>query len=129
MLILKYENDMRLSVFMRLIVLFLLTNLPTFGQEIDWQNTIGGLREDWLTSIQQTTDKGYIVGGFSDSDIFADKTENSLGLEDYWIVKTDSLGNIQWQNTIGGSGYDNLNTLVQPFDGGYILGGFSLSSI
>lgn len=66
MLILKYENDMRLSVFMRLIVLFLLTNLPTFGQEIDWQNTIGGLREDWLTSIQQTTDKGYIVGGFFD---------------------------------------------------------------
>ncbi|MBK7886632.1 MAG: T9SS type A sorting domain-containing protein [Bacteroidetes bacterium] len=129
MLILKYENDMRLSVFMRLIVLFLLTNLPTFGQEIDWQNTIGGLREDWLTSIQQTTDKGYIVGGFSDSDIFADKTENSLGLEDYWIVKTDSLGNIQWQNTIGGSGYDNLNTLVQTLDGGYILGGFSLSSI
>jgi hypothetical protein len=39
-----------------------------------------------------------------------------------WIVKTDSLGNIQWQNTIGGSDHDDLIFLEQTTDGGYILG-------
>ncbi|MBK7971100.1 MAG: hypothetical protein IPK08_20460 [Bacteroidetes bacterium] len=42
--------------------------------------------------ISQTADGGYIVGGISNSNISGDKTENCLGGEDYWIVKTDSLG-------------------------------------
>jgi hypothetical protein len=47
------------------------------------------------------------LGGSSSSNISGDKTENMVWVvNDYWIVKTDSLGIIQWQNTIGGSGYD-----------------------
>ncbi len=44
----------------------------------------------------------YVLGGNSNSNISGDKTENCLGFDDFWIVKTDSLGNIEWQNTIGG---------------------------
>ena len=68
---------------------------------IQWQNTIGGNSDDYLTSIQQTTDGGYILGGWSNSNISGDKTENSQGDYDYWVLKLDPTGNIQWQNTIG----------------------------
>ncbi|MBK9402340.1 MAG: hypothetical protein IPN36_16300, partial [Bacteroidetes bacterium] len=96
---------------------------------IQWQNTIGGILEDELFALQQTADGGYILGGKSRSDISGDKTENSQGGYDYWIVKTDSIGNIQWQNTIGGSINDELNSIHQTADGGFILGGFSGSGI
>ncbi|HKR03173.1 MAG TPA: T9SS type A sorting domain-containing protein [Bacteroidia bacterium] len=99
------------------------------GQEIEWQNTIGGDNLDVLQSIQVTNDGGYIFGGYSDSDISGDKTENSIGSLDYWIIKTDVSGNIQWQNTIGGSNSDVLYSIQQTSDGGYILGGWSGSNI
>lgn len=65
-----------------------------------------GSGDDMLVSIQQTADGGYVLGGSSDSNISGDKTENSYGLSDYWIVKIDDTGNVQWQQTIGGGGYD-----------------------
>ena len=55
--------------------------------EIQWENTIGGNTTDELISVQQTNDGGYILGGHSWSDISGDKTENSNGEVDYWIVK------------------------------------------
>ncbi|MBK9638385.1 MAG: hypothetical protein IPO63_11410 [Bacteroidetes bacterium] len=76
-------------------------------------------------SIDQTTDGGFILGGKSVSNISGDKTEVNLGAYDFWIVKTDSLGNIEWQNTIGGNSEDHLNSIQQTTDGGYILGGYS----
>ncbi|MFN0173996.1 MAG: T9SS type A sorting domain-containing protein [Saprospiraceae bacterium] len=94
-----------------------------------WQNTIGGIGLDRLESIQQTLDGGYILGGYSTSNISGDKTENSQGYEDYWVVKLDALGGIQWQNSIGGSNGDQLIDLQQTSDGGYILGGHSQSNI
>ena len=101
--------------------------LDTIGNII-WQNTIGGNQIENLQSIYQATDGGYILGGSSNSNISGDKSENSLGLSDYWIVKLDSLGNIQWQNTIGGSDDDSFRSIEQTADGGYFLGGFSRSN-
>ncbi len=100
-----------------------------YGGNIQWQNTIGGNDWDNLFSIQQTSDGGYILGGFSASNISGDKTENSIGYSDFWIVKTDASGSIQWQNTIGGNDYEELNSIQQTSDDGYILGGFSNSYI
>ncbi|MBK7971097.1 MAG: hypothetical protein IPK08_20445 [Bacteroidetes bacterium] len=87
-----------------LLILFSSFLMPilTNAQVIEWQNTIGGSSPDLLRSITQTADGGYILGGYSASDISGDKNENNNGLIDYWIVKIDSVGNIQWQNTIGG---------------------------
>src|SRR5260221_144398 len=108
----------------RVMVRFFLVFFSIFNfaqaQNILWQNTIGGNHDDELRSLQQTTDGGYILGGDSYSDSSGDKTENSLGNEDYWIVKIDALGNIQWQNTIGGNQDDQLNSIRQTTDGGYI---------
>jgi hypothetical protein len=99
------------------------------NKAIQWDRTIGGNSADFIRSIQQTADGGYILGGNSYSDKSGDKTQNSKGLTDYWIVKLDANGNMQWDKTIGGSNYDDLMALQQTTDGGYILGGNSKSGI
>ncbi|MBK7853901.1 MAG: T9SS type A sorting domain-containing protein [Bacteroidetes bacterium] len=96
---------------------------------LQWQNTIGGYGDDQVESIQETKDGGYILGGFSESNESGNKTENSNGFNDYWIVKIDSTGNLQWQNTIGGNGGEFLFDVKQTSDNGYILGGYSGSNI
>ncbi len=96
---------------------------------IEWDKTIGGNSSDELFALQQTRDGGYILGGTSWSNKSGDKTEDWRGWSDYWLVKTDKLGNIQWDKTYGGNGEDNFKTLQQTGDGGYILGGNSQSGV
>lgn len=95
------------------------------GEE-EWQKTIGGSGMDKLLSIEQTSDLGYIIGGSSDSGISGDKTENGRGNMDYWIVKTDKTGKLQWQKTLGGRYFDLLRSIKETKDG-YILAGYSNS--
>src|ERR1043165_4335073 len=92
-----------------------------------WDKRFGGIAQDVLAAVQQTTDGGYILGGFSSSGIDGDKTEMSRGEKDYWIVKTDGIGNKQWDRRFGGTLNDQLYALQQTIDGGYILGGVSES--
>lgn len=99
------------------------------GGNITWQNTIGGSKDDYLHCTRQTTDGGYILGGQSLSGISGDKTEDSIGYYDFWIIKTDSTGNILWQNTIGGTQQDYLFSIIPTFDNGYLIGGYSESNI
>jgi len=94
-----------------------------------WDARYGGSGGDNLYSLQQTADGGYILGGWSSSGISGDKTQESQGGSDYWIVKTDANGTKQWDARFGSSDYDNLNSLHQTDDGGYILGGYSESGI
>jgi type IX secretion system substrate protein len=93
--------------------------------QIQWDKTTGGSDFDYLASIEQTSDGGYIFGGSSNSNKSGDKTQNSRGRADYWVLKTDNAGNIQWQRTIGGSDDDQLTAVHQTSDGGYVLGGYS----
>lgn len=92
-----------------------------------WDRTIGGALGDYLVSMQQTKDKGFILGGYSASNIGNDKTENSKGGNDFWIVKTDSLGRVQWDKTIGGSGDDKLAGIYELDSNQYIMAGSSAS--
>jgi hypothetical protein len=117
----KAENSLGLSDYW-------VVKLDTAGK-IEWENTIGGNGNDYLYSVRQTSDGGYILGGYSESNISGDKTENTQIYTDYWVVKLDPAGKIQWQNTIGGSGYEYLYSIQQTSDGGYILGGYSDSNI
>lgn len=100
--------------------------LDTKG-EIKWQKTLGGQYVDELKSIEQTNDKGYILGGYSNSPISGDKTQENFGLNDYWIIKLDEEGNELWQHTFGGDQDDTLFALTQTNDGGFIAGGNSNS--
>ena len=104
--------------------------LDATGQSIEWQNTIGGSSCDYFSCIQQTSDGGYILGGYSGSGISGEKTEASQGDVDYWVVKIDGTGQtIEWQKTIGGSEYDYLHSIQQTSDEGYVLGGNSSSGV
>ncbi len=107
---------------------FWVVKLDTAGN-ITWQNTIGGNSDDYLIAIYETKDNGVVLGGYSNSGIFADKDEENVGGYDYWIVKVDSVGEIQWQNIIGGSSDDVLQTIIQTDDNGYIVGGYSNSIV
>lgn len=112
-----------------LIQCFFLNSIYAQSPEIVWQNTIGGNELDMLKEVTQTSDGGYVLGGYSFSNISGDKSEDCIGDADYWVVRVDSIGNIVWENTIGGTSDDELRTVKQTIDGGYILGGFSNSNI
>jgi hypothetical protein len=83
----------------------------------------GGSGDDFLSSLQQTSNSGYIFAGYSYSGISGNKTTAGYGGADYWVVKVDAIGNKVWDKAFGGSSEDYLFTVQQTSDGGYILGG------
>lgn len=85
---------------------------------VQWQKFFGGPLADRGISVLQTSDGGYIMGGmysFSSTDW------------DFYLVKTDSQGNLTWQNVYGGALGDLAYTLQPTADGGYIFGGYTES--
>ncbi|WP_231367674.1 T9SS type B sorting domain-containing protein [Gillisia sp. JM1] len=98
-------------------------------RNILWDRTYGGDDTDRLFSVLETNDGGYILVGESQSNISGEKSENSRGITDMWIVKINSLGDIEWQRTIGGSQRDSAKKIIKAHDGGYIIGGSSMSDI
>src|SRR5262249_23725055 len=96
---------------------------------VQWDKTMGSSTNDWTCYAYQTKDNGYIIGGSSDSYPGNEQKGFRRGNFDYWLIKLDSLQNIQWDKTIGGGRLDQLTSLQQTIDGGYILGGYSESAI
>ena len=94
--------------------------------EIEWQKSLGGSDEDKAYSIYQTSDSGYIVSGCSESN--DGDVSGNHGAYDYWVVKLNSSGSIEWQRSLGGSGNDYAYSIQQTGDGGYIVAGYSYSN-
>lgn len=90
---------------------------------LEWQKSLGGTRGEIARSIQTTNDGGYILCGVTNSNN-GDVSLN-FGLNDYWVVKLDSTGTIQWQKTFGGTGYDSAWNIKQTADNGYIVCGYT----
>ena len=91
-----------------------------------WQKCLGGTNPDEAQSIQQTSDGGYIVAGITgsnDGDVLGNH-----GAIDFWVVKLDANGTIQWQKCLGGTGYDWAYSIQQNSDGGFIVAGHSNST-
>ncbi len=81
-----------------------------------------------LKQILATPDGGYLLGGYSLSDLSGDKSENSRGKSDFWIIKTDANGSKIWDRTFGGSGDEWHPKLLPAKDGGFLLTGSSESN-
>ncbi|SFA72388.1 Por secretion system C-terminal sorting domain-containing protein [Flavobacterium swingsii] len=94
--------------------------------DIIWQKSLGGTSEDFSHNIQQTTDNGFIVTGYSSSNN-SDVTGNH-GNYDCWIVKLNATGDIIWQKSLGGTNIDSAYSTKQTTDGGYIVAGYSSSN-
>jgi uncharacterized delta-60 repeat protein len=82
---------------------------------VTWQKTYGGTGDDEAYSVQQTSDGGYIVAGWT--------TSFGAGASDAWILKLNSTGDVTWQKTYGGTGNDYAYSIQQTSDGGYIVAG------
>ena len=86
-----------------------------YTPEKEWDKTFGGTDWDVALSVQQTSDGGYILAGGTES--------YGAGSCDFWLVKTDSSGNKQWDKTFGGTNGDVAYSVQQTSGGGYILAG------
>lgn len=92
-----------------------------FAQPPDtlWTKTYGGPERDEASSVQQTSDGGYIVTG---------RTESfGSGKADVWLLKTDPDGDTLWTKTYGGPDWDQARSVQQTSDGGYIVAGYTQS--
>jgi Secretion system C-terminal sorting domain len=100
---------------------------PSFAQAppIEWKKNYGGTETENVTAIQKTSDGGYVTAGFSYSNN-GGVTGNHGGY-DYWVVKMDDTGGVQWQKSYGGTGTDQCSWIEQTTDGGYIVCGTSNS--
>ena len=87
-----------------------------------WSKTYGGSNDEEGQSIRKTNDGGYILSGFSrssDGDVGGNE-----GFQDYWIVKIDGSGNLQWEQHYGFAGGEQCFSTFQTSDGGYFATGF-----
>lgn len=78
--------------------------------KLNWQSVAGGTDAEYANTIITDKDGGYLLGGMSysnDSDVTAAKGEG-----DYWLVKLDAAGKMLWQRSFGGSGNDNLHSVI-----------------
>lgn len=97
----------------------------------DWEVCMGGLGQDYLRSIQQTQDGGYLIGGSSSSENTKHpqgKTSPHYGGLDFWVMKLNSKGKVEWQQSYGGKYNDLLVNALEYEKGKYVVGGTSYST-
>ncbi|MDR2522181.1 MAG: hypothetical protein LBC93_00540 [Synergistaceae bacterium] len=102
--------------------------LAAGAEAIEWQKCLGGSDYEEASSIQQTSDGGYIVAGFTQSTDGDVVGYHGGYVPDVWVVKLNALGDILWQKCLGGSDYDEASSIQQTGDGGYIVAGFTQST-
>jgi hypothetical protein len=93
--------------------------------EIENDFAFGGTNQSVYAHCLQTLDGNFIVAGTSSSSTAEMKSENSHGGIAYWVIKFDPLGEIIWENTIGGEGFDFLADMHETLDGNIHLIGYS----
>jgi hypothetical protein len=89
-----------------------------------WEQSFGGSGQDQFFCLQETADGGFVVGGTISS--FSSGTEG-WGSWDFWLMKLDGSGSKLWEKLFGGTQKDEMHSLQQTADGGFILGGHSAS--
>ncbi len=97
-----------------------------FSGEIDWVANFGGSGEETPRAVIATDDGGFAILGYTNS-TDGDLEGKALAVNDYWLLKLDGDGVMQWNKTYGGSKEDLGQSIAQTLDGGYILTGYAMS--
>lgn len=99
-----------------------LLRLDANGQKL-WDKTYGGAGRDELFAALEMPSGGFLLGCHSTSNADGDKTENSRGDQDFWLLCVDDDGNLIWDKTLGGNGTEQINDLEWAPDGNVLLSG------
>jgi gliding motility-associated-like protein len=86
-----------------------------------WAQHYGGSKVDIPFSIKFTSDGGTIVAGYTDSKNGDVKLQPTREYWDLWVLKLDKCGSVQWEKSLGGTGYESARDIEQTADGGYIV--------
>ena len=109
-----YRSRFAFELAMAALAAILLPSVLT--AQITFERTYGGSRCEWASSGQQTADKGYVLAGATTS--FRDDSS------DFYIIRTDSIGEPRWVWVGGSTGMDEAYSVRQTTDGGYIVTGY-----
>ncbi len=99
---------------------------------IQWQKSFGSAAFERANSVFKTFDGGYIIAGTTNTTLVPDgdiMSSPPYQNEDFWVVKVDSFGTIQWERIFGGSGQDVATSVIQTNDGGFIVAGYTNSGV
>ncbi|RMZ59520.1 T9SS C-terminal target domain-containing protein [Chryseobacterium nematophagum] len=103
----------------------LIVRLDKNGRETS-QLILGGKGLDEVEKMIPTKDGGSLLGVYSRSNIGGSKKTENFGKGDYWIIKLNKEGKVEWEKNFGGKGDDHLRTLALTSTG-YLIGGESRS--
>ena len=84
---------------------------------MEWNQIYGGAKDDCARSLVAASDGGFALAG--------DTKSFGAGYADFWLVKTDANGSMEWNQTYGRTGYDVVYSLVAASDGGFALAGYT----
>jgi len=84
---------------------------------MEWNRTYGGESYEDAYSLVETSDGGFAIAGCTRS--------FGAGFEDFWLVKTDEYGNLEWNRTYGGEEWERARSLIETSDGGFALAGYT----
>ena len=106
---------------------FLVVKIDSAGNQ-EWSQNFGGSQSDNLYCMTHSYDNGYVLAGLTSSNDHDLQGRNGSGYPDFWVLKLTADGTVDWQRTYGGSHFDQLNSIIQTSDSGYLLGGSTLSA-
>ena len=98
---------------------------------MEWDRTFGGSGWEECQAMIRTSDYGYLFGGITLTDTPAagdDVSQSTYGGGDFWVVKVDLEGNLEWERRYGGDAEERIWSMVEAEDGNFVLGGISRSS-
>lgn len=94
---------------------------------VQWKKNFGGNSDEVANAMAATNDGGYVVTGYTISNNNGDVPANQGGV-DFWVIKLDATGNLQWKKTLGGSGDDWPFAVTVTSEGKIAVAGSSKSN-
>ena len=96
---------------------------------IEWQNAYAGVDQtEWLENVVPSAAGGYLISAMSSSGAGWDKTENSRGERDFWMLKITETGQICWDKSLGGNSADQPLGAFEDREGNFVVGGWTDSN-
>lgn len=108
-------NRTRFAFALAMVALAAILMPSSLHAQITFERTYGGSGDDRGWSVQQTTEGGYIIAGFTNS--------YGAGFYDIYLIRTDAHGDTLWTRTYGDFRSDYGYSVVQTADGGFAIAG------